>query len=80
MNAYDFMDVVNHVYSQIKNGNISKSQKVHFLMVDEVQDLTPNILRLFMVLVEKNIFFCGDTAQTIAKGVGFRFFDLKSVF
>jgi hypothetical protein len=49
-------------------------------MVDEVQDLTPNVLRLFMTLVEKNIFFCGDTAQTIAKGVGFRFFDLRQIF
>lgn len=33
-----------------------------------------------MMLAEKNVFFSGDTAQTIAKGVGFRFFDLKSVF
>ena len=32
------------------------------------------------MLAEKNVFFSGDTAQTIAKGVGFRFFDLKSVF
>jgi ATP-dependent exoDNAse (exonuclease V) beta subunit len=33
-----------------------------------------------MMLAEKNVFFSGDTAQTIAKGVGFRFFDLKQVF
>ena len=33
-----------------------------------------------MMLAERNVFFSGDTAQTIAKGVGFRFFDLKSVF
>lgn len=31
-------------------------------------------------LAEQNIFFSGDTAQTIAKGVGFRFYDLKKVF
>jgi len=49
-------------------------------MVDEVQDLTPNILKLLMNLTERNVFFAGDTAQTIAKGVGFRFFDLKKVF
>ena len=49
-------------------------------MVDEVQDLTPNVLRILMKLTEKNIIFCGDTAQTIAKGVGFRFYDLKQVF
>jgi superfamily I DNA/RNA helicase len=46
-------------------------------MVDEVQDLTQNAISLFMMLAEKNVFFSGDTAQTIAKGVGFRFFDLK---
>ena len=49
-------------------------------MVDEVQDLTPNVLKLLMTMTERNIFFCGDTAQTIAKGVGFRFYDLKAVF
>ena len=31
-------------------------------------------------MAEKNIFFTGDTAQTIAKGVGFRFYDLKTIF
>ena len=49
-------------------------------MVDEVQDLTPNTVALLMHLTEKNIFFAGDTAQTISKGIGFRFYDLKSVF
>jgi hypothetical protein len=57
-----------------------QTQQVHFLMVDEVQDLTQNVISLFMMLAEKNVFFSGDTAQTIAKGVGFRFYDLKSVF
>ena len=49
-------------------------------MVDEVQDLTPNLLWLLTTMTERNIFFCGDTAQTIAKGVGFRFYDLKQIF
>lgn len=31
-------------------------------------------------MAEKNVFFSGDTAQTIAKGIGFRFYDLKQVF
>ena len=54
--------------------------KMHFLMVDEVQDLTQNLISLLMTMAEKNIFFTGDTAQTIAKGVGFRFYDLKTIF
>ena len=33
-----------------------------------------------MRIVKKGLFFGGDTAQTIAKGVGFRFGDLKSLF
>ena len=53
---------------------------MHFLMVDEVQDLTQNLISLLMTMAEKNIFFTGDTAQTIAKGVGFRFYDLKTIF
>lgn len=49
-------------------------------MVDEVQDLTQNVISCLLTLAEHNIFFSGDTAQTIAKGVGFRFYDLKKVF
>ncbi|CDW90518.1 lupus brain antigen [Stylonychia lemnae] len=79
MMAYDFNDVVNHIIVQTKQG-LRPQQQIHFLMVDEVQDLTPNILFLLTSITEKNIFFCGDTAQTIAKGVGFRFYNLKTVF
>eukprot|EP00347_Sterkiella_histriomuscorum_P003774 403362997 len=79
MGAYDFNDVVNHIINQTRYG-LKPSQTIHFLMVDEVQDLTPNILLLLTNITEKNIFFCGDTAQTIAKGVGFRFYDLKTIF
>lgn len=71
---------MNHILRQVKVSMLKPTQIVHFLMVDEVQDLTQNIISLFMMLAEKNVFFSGDTAQTIAKGVGFRFFDLKTVF
>ena len=40
MRAYDLNDVVNHVLLQIKSDMINEVQMVHFLMVDEVQDLT----------------------------------------
>ncbi len=26
------------------------------------------------------LFFCGDTAQTIARGIGFRFADIQTLF
>ena len=80
MRAYDLNDVVNHILSQIKSDVLKETQQIHFLMVDEVQDLTQNMISLLMNLAQKNIFFSGDTAQTIAKGIGFRFYDLKKVF
>lgn len=48
-------------------------------MVDEVQDLTPKTLKLLLNLTLQNVYFAGDTAQTIAKGVGARFSDLKTL-
>jgi len=80
MKAYDMMDLTNHILKQVKMGALLEQTKFHFLMVDEVQDLTPNIILLMVKLVSSNVFFCGDTAQTIAKGVNFRFYDLKRIF
>ena len=52
------------------------------IYVDEVQDFTQAELRLFLeVCADKNgLFFTGDTCQTIARGVGFRFEELTSLF
>ena len=50
------------------------------MMVDEVQDLTHATLALLTRVTEQGVFFSGDTAQTIAKGVGFRFCDLSKIF
>jgi hypothetical protein len=42
---------------------------------DEVQDFTQAELLMDLRLVSdpNGLFLCGDTAQTIARGVGFRF-------
>ena len=48
----------------------------------QVQDLTPAQIALFSFLgvrPEDGFVFAGDTAQTIARGVGFRFEDIRSV-
>jgi hypothetical protein len=42
--------------------------------------LTPKTLQLLIRLTRHKVFFAGDTAQTIAKGVGARFSDLQSSF
>ncbi len=49
-------------------------------MIDEVQDLPHAILYLLSKTATYGVFYSGDTAQTIAKGVGFRFCDLRSLF
>ncbi|KAM3142568.1 hypothetical protein pb186bvf_005227 [Paramecium bursaria] len=82
---YDLMDIVNHILHQIHNkeqklNQKQKIQKINFLMIDEVQDLPHAMLELFGRITDQNLFLCGDTAQNIAKGVGFRFQDLKSLF
>ncbi|CAI2383785.1 unnamed protein product [Moneuplotes crassus] len=76
-NLYDFMDVVRHIFY---NSNLNLNQKIKYLVIDEVQDLAPLTIQLLLLTTSENIFFCGDTAQTIAKGVAFRFHDLKPVF
>lgn len=77
--AYDMQDVINYLLNQITFYGY-QGVPIHYMMVDEVQDLTPATLYLLLNITEKQLFFSGDTAQTIAKGVGFRFLDLKSLF
>ena len=54
----------------------------HSVYVDEVQDLSPaQIALLTPVCPNKDRFIlAGDTAQTIAHGVGFRFQDVQRMF
>ena len=79
LGAYDFQDVVNYILYQISFYGYN-GVPLHFMMIDEVQDLTHATLLLLLRVTEQNLFFSGDTAQTIAKGVGFRFCDLRSLF
>lgn len=77
--AYDFQDLVNFILSQIKTYGYNGAP-IHYILVDEVQDLTPATISLLMTICTEKIMFSGDTAQTIAKGVAFRFCDLDSLF
>lgn len=80
------MDVVQHVWSNRYHGynhyysRYGGRNSIDYLLVDEVQDLPPKPIRLLLYFTTKNVFFAGDTAQTIAKGVGARFGDLKDIF
>ncbi|EPY78384.1 TPR and ankyrin repeat-containing protein 1 [Camelus ferus] len=55
---------------------------IHELYGDEIQDFTQAELALLMKCINdpNAMFLTGDTAQTIMKGVAFRFSDLRSLF
>lgn len=78
---YDILDLVHYVYRNMSASNV-KFPSIHSIFVDEVQDLTPAQIALFkfICLNRDGFVFAGDTAQTIAPGVGFRFESVKDVF
>nr|XP_016849904.1 PREDICTED: TPR and ankyrin repeat-containing protein 1 [Anolis carolinensis] len=55
---------------------------IHELYGDEIQDFTQGELALLMKCIDdpNAMFLTGDTAQSIMKGVAFRFSDLTSLF
>lgn len=74
---------MHHVYSTMKKSPESfRGELMHTVFVDEVQDLRPSQIALFQFVCAnpKGYMFGGDTAQTIAQGVGFRFETVKDVF
>lgn len=77
--AYDILDIVNYILTQMRFGRYNGTP-IHFMMVDEVQDLPHSILLLLSNVTEQGLYFAGDTAQNIASGVGFRFCDLSHIF
>lgn len=79
---FDLGDLVNHIYNRLQNGGYH-GDKMDFIFIDEVQDLCVKQISLFKYMCDhhdKGFIFAGDTAQTIAKGVDFRFQDIKSLF
>ncbi|XP_074280809.1 uncharacterized protein LOC141605808 isoform X2 [Silene latifolia] len=79
---YDSADLVNDVYHRLKHEEY-EGDYMDFVYVDEVQDLTMKqlvILKYICKNVKEGFVFAGDTAQTIAKGVHFRFEDVKCLF
>ncbi len=83
---YDMADFVYYVYSELSFQSASKpfplAVSCQAVFVDEVQDLTMLQLAILRFICSdwKAFFFAGDTAQTIAQGVGFRFEALKDLF
>ncbi|GMH41232.1 hypothetical protein BSKO_09142 [Bryopsis sp. KO-2023] len=78
---YHTTDLVGHIYRQIKKDGYNGT-KIHNIFRDEVQDFTQAELLLDLrVASDPNcLFYCGDTCQTISRGVGFRFDDIRTLF
>lgn len=60
--CYDFMDVVNYIWRNVAYGYNNRVTLLHYIMVDEVQDLPMNVLMLIKRLTSHGIFYSGDTA------------------
>ena len=79
---YDVADLVNDLFCRLKCERYG-GKFMDFVYIDEVQDLTMKQLALFKYIcknVEEGFVFSGDTARTIARGVDFRFQDIRHLF
>jgi superfamily I DNA/RNA helicase len=59
--GFDFMDIVNHILRELKGAQY-RGTPIHFMLVDEVQDLTAATIKLLLNITEQNVYFAGDTA------------------
>ena len=75
---FDECDLLHHLYHH----RTSFSCTIHNFYIDEVQDFTEAELYLLLNLSHcpNGNFLCGDSAQSIMRGVSFRFTDVRSLF
>ena len=78
---FDECDLVQSLYKRLcKAKDVPWS--IHSFYIDEVQDFTQLELATFLCCCRdpNSMFFTGDTAQSIMRGIVFRFQDLQSCF
>uniref|UniRef100_A0A3B6CCA9 UvrD-like helicase ATP-binding domain-containing protein n=2 Tax=Triticum aestivum TaxID=4565 RepID=A0A3B6CCA9_WHEAT len=79
---FDLSDFVNRLHINLVSEGY-KGDLVDFVYIDEVQDLTMTQIALLKYVCrnfKEGFLFAGDTAQTIARGIDFRFEDIRSLF
>ncbi|XP_061175910.1 TPR and ankyrin repeat-containing protein 1-like [Saccostrea echinata] len=78
---FDETDVVRHIFKRMKRAD-RDLWNIQQIYVDETQDFTQAELYLLLNLCRNpnDIFLTGDTAQSIMRGICFRFKDLCSLF
>ena len=79
---FDNGDFIYNLYSRLPEDPLSQSWSIHYVYIDEVQDFTQAELSVIVRCCRypNGFFFAGDTAQTIIRGIAFRFEDLTSIF
>ena len=79
---FDNGDFIYQLYTRLIQKVHLQNWSLHYVYIDEVQDFTQAELSLIIRCCRhpNGFFFAGDTAQTIIKGIAFRFEDLDSVF
>lgn len=84
LNLFDENDLVSNLYRRLTSchGNADLPWFIHHFFINEVQDFTQAELALLLRLSREpnGLFLTGDTAQSIMKGISFRFRDLRSLF
>ena len=80
LGMFDEADVVHHIYRRL--GHHVPAWSIHEIYVDETQDFTQAELSVIIRSCRNpnRLFFTGDTAQSIMRGIAFRFSDLRSLF
>ncbi|XP_068702489.1 TPR and ankyrin repeat-containing protein 1-like [Montipora foliosa] len=78
---FDEADLVFNIYQRLQSIP-APEWSVHEFYVDETQDFTQAELSLLIRCCRSpnEMFFTGDTAQSIMRGIAFRFEDLKTLF
>lgn len=79
---FDLSDFVNSLHCRLSTDGYN-GDMLDFIYIDEVQDLSMNQIALLKYVCsnfKEGLFFAGDTAQTIARGIDFRFEDIRSFF
>ena len=78
---FDECDLIQNLHKRLSDVR-DVPWTIHSLYVDEVQDFTQAELALLIHCCRdpNSIFFTGDTAQSIMRGISFRFQDLRSSF
>ena len=80
LGMFDEADVVHNIYHRLEHHVPIWS--IHEIYVDETQDFTQAELSVIIRSCRNpnRLFFTGDTAQSIMRGIAFRFSDLRSLF